>query len=48
VASYILRWFARTKMVTHPSANGAGRRVTSFKYPTPLPLQTILPHAAAK
>jgi len=28
VAGYILRWFTRLQMVTHPSINWARRRVT--------------------
>ena len=30
IAGYILRWFTRPQTVTHPSTNGAQRRVTSL------------------
>jgi len=42
LVGYILRWYTRPKMVTHPSTNRARRRVTLFIWQMTLPLH----HAA--
>ena len=39
MADYIPRWFARPKMVPHPSTNRPRRRVTSLIRLTPSPLR---------